>query len=68
MPCLETDNEHVMLFEAKSDAVPVPDDREIVEGWFVEPDELDKLIEIDKADFVPAFVFLWKLFVNRTPS
>ena len=54
-----TDMEHVTLYQAMTDALPVPDEEEISWGAFMAPEELSHAMESDPADFVPAFVYLW---------
>ncbi len=66
--CPETDNESVVLFEAHSDAPPVPDPEEICNGEFISPGELSELMKNDCDDFVPAFILLWGLYMNTGSS
>ncbi len=68
LACPATDNEHVVLYEASSDVRPVPNDEEIVEGWFMKPSELSQIMRTRQDDFVPAFVLLWKLFNEKSIS
>ena len=66
--CPATDNEHVLLYEARSNVAPVPNNDEIFEGWFVRPAELSEMMGSRQDDFVPAFVLLWKLFTEKSFS
>lgn len=67
-PCPETDDESVVLFEARSDQPPAPLPDEIYNGEFINPDKLSELMKSDPDDFVPAFILLWGLYLNRGSS
>lgn len=62
--CDETDSEHVLLYSAQSDTMPVPDSKEISWGKFVDPLDLTDLMAKDPEDFVPAFILLWRLYME----
>lgn len=62
--CAETDNEHVVLFKAQTDEIPIPNTDEICEGEFLCPLELSELITKNPMDLVPAFILLWKLYTK----
>lgn len=56
-----TDNEHVVLCRARTDAAPVPDPDEVQWGSFMSPDSLTGLMHSQPDDFVPSFIHLWQL-------
>jgi isopentenyldiphosphate isomerase len=60
-----TDQEHVMLYECVTDLPPKPNPEEIVWGGFMRPDELTRNMDANPDDYVPAFIFLWKEYLNR---
>jgi isopentenyl-diphosphate Delta-isomerase len=60
-----TDNEHVALFSAVTDAEPAPNAEEVVWGAFMTAPTLSRLITENSADFVPAFILLWQEFLRR---
>ncbi len=60
--CDITDNEHVGLFAAFTDAIPQINESEVLSGSFMSPDELELDIESNSSDYVPAFVHLWIKF------
>ncbi len=64
-PSAVTDNEHVVLYKARSGATPAPDPEEVQWGSFMTTDSLTRLIDANPHDFVPAFVHLWELFLMR---
>ncbi|MFH0959060.1 MAG: NUDIX domain-containing protein [Pseudomonadota bacterium] len=66
--CPETDNEHVVLYEAHSNIPPLANKDEIAEGWFMRPSKLSQMVETCRDDFVPAFTLLWKLFTEKPVS
>jgi isopentenyl-diphosphate delta-isomerase type 1 len=57
-----TDWEHVVLWDAVTDATPRPDPDEIQSGSFVARAALEQLMATNPLDFVPAFLFLWKVY------
>jgi isopentenyl-diphosphate Delta-isomerase len=61
----ETDNEHVALFSLVTDLPPAPNGEEIEWGEFMTPERVTELMQANAADFVPAFVLLWKRFTER---
>jgi len=63
--CDATDNEHVVLFKVVSDAEPVPNPDEILWGAFMKPQEVSSLMDKHPKDFVPAFMLLWKEYVEE---
>jgi isopentenyldiphosphate isomerase len=65
-----TDNELVVLFTARSSAIPAPDAREVSDLLCPFPDELTKWMSSDPDDFVPAFIYLWNRYwnENRNPK
>ncbi len=67
-PSIETGYEHVVLYEACSDLIPMVNTDEIVEGFFITPDELSQRMEGDAQDFVPAFRLLWAGYLNSRIS
>ncbi len=60
--CPVTDNEHVVLYAAKTDEEPVPSADEIQWGGFMMRDSLTNRMKKEPEDFVPAFVHLWNEF------
>jgi isopentenyl-diphosphate Delta-isomerase len=60
-----TDYEHVRLFKVVSDEKPVPNPEEVQWGRFLAPEHLSHLMEEMPEDFVPAFIVLWKKFLER---
>lgn len=64
--CLDTDNEHVVLYRAFTRESPIPNAYEIHSGYFMGPESLTNLMEEDPGDFVPAFVLLWKQYLGKT--
>jgi isopentenyldiphosphate isomerase len=62
-----TDNEHVALFSTTTDQPPVLNEAEIVWGEFMTPERVTALMNTNPADFVPAFVLLWRVFTEREP-
>jgi isopentenyl-diphosphate Delta-isomerase len=61
-----TDNEHVALFTAFSNADPLPNPEEVLSGSFMTRGTLTRLMEEKREDFVPAFVLLWHEFLRRS--
>jgi isopentenyl-diphosphate delta-isomerase type 1 len=61
----QTDNEHVVLFEVVTESEPVPNPEEIQWGEFISREQLTKLMDEAPEDFVPAFVLLWKKFIQQ---
>jgi 16S rRNA (adenine1518-N6/adenine1519-N6)-dimethyltransferase len=59
-----TDNEHVALFKATTDSRPRPDPEEITWGGFMRGEELTGAMERAPGDFVPAFIYLWKRYLE----
>jgi 16S rRNA (adenine1518-N6/adenine1519-N6)-dimethyltransferase len=64
--CEATGNEHVTLFTAVTNKEPKPNPDEIVWGEFMSRETVDRLMEEDPGDFVPAFILLWKEFLRKT--
>ncbi len=64
-PHAHTDNEHVVLFSTVTDQTPVLNEEEIIWGEFMTPERVTELMNANPADFVPAFVLLWHLFIER---
>ena len=64
-PSWETGYEHVVLYETSTDASPVINNDEIIEGFFVRPDELSERMKQDAQDFVPAFRSLWEFYLDK---
>jgi len=60
----ETANEHTVLFEAVTDAEPVPDPAEIAEVKFVTINQLNRIIEEQPADFTPPFLLLYSWYLS----
>jgi len=58
--CPETDNEHIVIYEAHSDLTPIPNPEEIYDGAFIDSMELSDLMIKRSEDFVPAFILLWE--------
>ncbi len=58
--CLETDNEHIVIYQAHSGLTPIPNPEEIYDGAFIDPMELSDLMNKRPEDFVPAFILLWE--------
>lgn len=58
--CPVTDNEHVVLYTAVTDAKPIPNPEEVEWGGFMTLDELTTAMDRNPDDFVPAFVHLWR--------
>jgi len=58
--CPVTDNEHVVLYAASTDAEPIPNPEEVQWGAYMSPDELSAAMARSPEDFVPAFVHLWR--------
>ena len=54
-----TDNEHVVLYRARSDLDPSLNPEEIQWGGFFSPDALTALMDEQPDDFVPVFIHLW---------
>ncbi len=54
-----TDYEHVALFRAVTDQLPVPNPDEIQWGEFFERIELTRRMAEFPDEFVPGFIFLW---------
>ncbi len=65
-PSVDTDNEYVRLFLANSDDPILPNTEEIQWGSFFSFDEVTQMMDKNPGDFVPAFRFLWKEFVERS--
>ncbi|MGO9566400.1 MAG: NUDIX hydrolase [Desulfomonilaceae bacterium] len=61
----QTDNEHVVLFEVMTNLEPVPNSEEIQWGAFMSRKRVSKLMDEDPEDFVPAFILLWKEFIQQ---
>ncbi len=61
---IQTDNEHVVLFEVVTESEPVPNPEEIQWGAFLSREQVTKLMEESPEDFVPAFILLWKEFIQ----
>jgi isopentenyldiphosphate isomerase len=61
----QTDNEHVVLFEVVTESEPVPNPEEIQWGAFMSPEQVTKLMDEAPGDFVPAFILLWKKFIQQ---
>ncbi len=61
----ETDNEHVVLFEVMTEAEPSPNAEEIQWGGFMSPERVTQLMEETPDDFVPAFILLWRKYIQR---
>jgi isopentenyl-diphosphate delta-isomerase type 1 len=61
----QTDNEHVVLFEVVTESEPVPNTEETQWGEFISREQLTKLMDEAPEDFVPAFVLLWKKFLQQ---
>jgi isopentenyl-diphosphate delta-isomerase type 1 len=59
-----TDNEHVVLYQAVTDQIPIPDAGEIQWGSYMAPEDLTLIMEQNPADFVPAFIYLWKEYLR----
>ncbi len=62
-----TDNEHVVLYSITSDQIPTPNPEEITHGEFVSPEDLTSDMEARPFDYVPAFMSLWKMFMELKP-
>ncbi len=62
-----TDNEHTVLFEAVTDAKPVPNSDEIEWARFMTKEELTSLIDEEPQSFVPGFILLWKEYLRKKP-
>ncbi|MEW6351714.1 MAG: NUDIX domain-containing protein [Thermodesulfobacteriota bacterium] len=60
-PSEVTDNEHVVLYRARSGQAPVPDPDEVQWGSFMTPESLTVLMDSQPDDFVPSFIHLWHL-------
>ncbi len=67
-PCPMTDNEHVVLFTVMTESKPIPNADEVEWGEFMTPEGLSDLMEREPNDFVPAFVLLWKEFLDKKCS
>lgn len=63
--CPMTDNEHVVLYMVVTDSEPIPNPDEVESGEFMAPERLTTLMERGPADFVPAFVLLWKEYLAK---
>jgi isopentenyl-diphosphate Delta-isomerase len=61
----QTDNEHVVLFEVVSESEPVPNPEEIQWGAFMSREKVTKLMDQSPDDFVPAFILLWRKFIQQ---
>jgi len=61
-PIPETNWECVTLFVGFTDKTPKPDPREVLEGRFFKPDELERLLKEEPEKFSPAFRYLWRLY------
>jgi isopentenyl-diphosphate Delta-isomerase len=59
-----TDYEHVRLFRVVSDEKPVPNPEEVQWGRFLTREHLSHLMEEMPEEFVPAFIVLWKKFLE----
>lgn len=64
-PSRETGYEHVVLYETFTDARPVINVDEILEGCFMKPEELSTKMKEDMRDFVPAFCRLWTSYRDK---
>lgn len=64
-PSQETGYEHVVLFEAVTEEIPVLNRHEAVGGWFLTPAELSHAMKVNPHDFVPAFVLLWDKYQDK---
>lgn len=61
----QTDNEHVVLFEVVTESEPVPNQEEIQWGAFMSRERVTRLMDEAPEDFVPAFILLWKRFIQQ---
>lgn len=61
----QTDNEHVVLFEVVTESEPAPNPEEIQWGAFMSPEQVTKLMDQSPNDFVPAFILLWRKFIQQ---
>jgi isopentenyl-diphosphate delta-isomerase type 1 len=61
----QTDNEHVVLFEVVTESKPVPNPEEIQWGAFISREKVTKLMDEASEDFVPAFILLWKKYIQQ---
>jgi isopentenyl-diphosphate delta-isomerase type 1 len=61
----QTDNEHVVLFEVVTESEPVPNPEEIQWGAFLGRERVTRLMEEAPEDFVPAFILLWRKFIQQ---
>jgi len=62
---IQTDNEHVVLFQVETESEPVPNPEEIQWGAWLSRERVSKLMDESPDDFVPAFVLLWKKFIQQ---
>ncbi len=67
-PHPETNWECSTLFVGKTDKQPKPNPNEVLEGRFFTIGELEKMIAETPEIFSPAFLFLWKLYKEKTPQ
>jgi isopentenyl-diphosphate Delta-isomerase len=61
----KTDNEHVVLFEVVTESEPVPNPEEIQWSAFISREKVTKLMDEAPEDFVPAFILLWKKYIQQ---
>jgi isopentenyl-diphosphate Delta-isomerase len=61
----QTDNEHVVLFEVTTESQPRPNPEEIQWGAFMSRESVTKFMDEDPDDFVPAFIMLWRKFIQQ---
>jgi isopentenyl-diphosphate delta-isomerase type 1 len=61
----QTDNEHVVLFEVTTESQPLPNPEEIQWGAFMSRECVTKFMDEDPDDFVPAFIMLWRKFIQQ---
>src|SRR5208283_4017569 len=61
----QTDNEHVVLFQVVTESEPVPNPEEIQWGAFMSRERVAELMDESPEDFVPAFILLWRKFVQE---
>jgi isopentenyl-diphosphate Delta-isomerase len=61
----QTDNEHVVLFEVVTESEPAPNPEEIQWGAFISREKVTELMDEAPEDFVPAFILLWKKFIQQ---
>lgn len=60
--CRQTGNEFTMIYTGNTDQIPTPNPHEIMDGKWIEPNELDKWMADDPKAFAGCFRLVWKTF------